>query len=235
MEGCPLPALPLHLPDGLSASSAGAHMLCWFCHLCGQRGGVRVGGEILQRLKDQNTKVRRFSETANSLDRLGHTHPALSRYVRGDTERCTENSCHPHLLPCLCKGGVAVPSWQGVGWRQAGGHVVEAEGGGEGSDLQGETLVAEVKPGPVALRSPLWSSGKTGRQIEGVKAVWHPDRTWILNTENTAVLNSYLWNVSRRHIDWRHWTIRRHHGNLSRTFDKSRNKINHFLLMETEV
>lgn len=32
---------------------------------------------------------------------------------------------------------------------------MEAEGGGEGSDLRGETLVAEVKPGPAALRSPL--------------------------------------------------------------------------------
>lgn len=32
---------------------------------------------------------------------------------------------------------------------------MEAEGGGEGSDLQGETLVAEVKPEPAALHSLL--------------------------------------------------------------------------------
>lgn len=50
-EGCPLPALLLHLPDGLSASSASAHTLCSFCHLCEQMGGVRVEGGILQRLK----------------------------------------------------------------------------------------------------------------------------------------------------------------------------------------
>lgn len=56
MEGCPLLALLLHLPDGLSASSAGVHMLCSFCHLCGQTGGVRAGGEILQRLKGTKQK-----------------------------------------------------------------------------------------------------------------------------------------------------------------------------------
>lgn len=33
--------------------------------------------------------------------------------------------------------------------------MVEAEGGGEGSALQGETLAAEVKPEPAALHSLL--------------------------------------------------------------------------------
>lgn len=119
-EGCPSPGPLLRLPDGPSASSAGARTLCWFCHLCEQTGGVRGEGGIPQRLKAENAKVKMvspphfffFNRQARG---LVPTHPALSRYVLGDTERCTENSCHPHLLPCLCKGGAAVPSWQGVG------------------------------------------------------------------------------------------------------------------------
>lgn len=148
-------------------------------------GGRPWGGWDSAETKGRKRKSSKFFPPlffflANSRSQTGQrlvpTHPALSRYVLGDTERCTENSCHPHLLPCLCKGGAAVPSWQGVGWRQAGGHVVEAEGGGEGSDLRGETLAAEVKPEPAALHSLLWSTGKRARQNVGVKAVWHPDR-----------------------------------------------------------
>lgn len=59
-EGCPSPALLLHLPDGPLVSSADARMFCTFCRLGERTWGVRVGSENLQRLKEQRGNTCEF-------------------------------------------------------------------------------------------------------------------------------------------------------------------------------
>lgn len=97
--------------------------------------------------------------TQNRTQQLAQTHPALSRCEPDGTGWCTGSSCRLRRWLCLCTSAAAGASWQGAGWRQAGERGVAAVGDGEGSVPPGRSLVAEVAPGPAALRSLLWSGG----------------------------------------------------------------------------
>lgn len=79
---------------------------------------------------------------------------------------------------------------------------------------------------------PGWNSGCWGktrtRRTPFSSIIWErgekkrfKKNVWKKKKESESEGESdNLWNVSRRHINWRHWSIWRHHGNLSRTCEE---------------
>lgn len=117
------------------------------------------------------------------------TYPALSKCELDGTGRYTESPCPPRRRPCPCTGAAVGASWRGVGWRQAGGHGVEAAGGAERRGPRGGTLAAEVKPGPGAPRSLLWSEREQAQDAAG-EAILEDDTNL---TQTLYTLNFSFW------------------------------------------